>query len=139
MKKSLAIGRFDERRIKLIYCGCTFLPSLGCWNLLILQRSVYHNQCTCNIHILLHCTYSCLQHSQGPRSNFEIGRYCGGGGGGGGEGSTRHFFLLTLYNFLKIPDSPNPWLFLVVYLTCCRPPATRLLDYQYTSLYQYFR
>ena len=66
-KKPSAIGRFDERRIKLIYCDCTFLPSLDCWNLLYLQ-SVYHNQC--NIHILLHClymhAYSCSQHSPNP-------------------------------------------------------------------------
>ena len=41
---------------------------------------------------------------QGPRSNFEIG----GGGGGGAPlvtqywGDTKHFFLLTLYNFKNI-------------------------------------
>ena len=58
-----------------------------------------------------------LNKPQGPRSNFEIGRV----GGGGGEapivtqywGGTRHFFLLTLYNFKNIggaraPPSPPP-------------------------------
>ena len=58
--------------------------------------------------------------SQGPRSNFEIGRaplvpqYWGGGGGGGG-GGTRHFFLQTPYNFKNIggqvapPPPPSPY------------------------------
>ena len=49
---------------------------------------------------------------QGPQSNFEIG------GGGGAPlvtrywGGTRHFFLLTLYNFKNIgghvPPGPTP-------------------------------
>ena len=57
----------------------------------------------------------CRELGQGPRSNFEIGW------GGGGEaplvpqywGGTRHFFLLTLYNFRNIgraraPQPPTP-------------------------------
>ena len=58
----------------------------------------------------------CIPTIQGPRSNFGIGgaplvtQYCGGGG-------TRHFFLLTPYDFKNIgrpvpppppPPSPHP-------------------------------
>ena len=49
-----------------------------------------------------------LGHSQGPRSNFEIG------GGGGAPlvtqywGVTRHFFSLTLYNFKNIGRAHAP-------------------------------
>ena len=38
---------------------------------------------------------------QGPRSNFEIGGWGGGGMTEYWGGGTKHFFLLTLYNFLK--------------------------------------
>ena len=60
-----------------------------------------------------------LSHSQGTRSNFEIG---GGAGGRGAPllvsdsilGGTRHFFLLTLYHFKNIgghvPPPPAPLL-----------------------------
>ena len=72
-----------------------------------------------------------LNKPQGPRSNFEIGRVRGGGGGGGTDsdsilgGGTRHFFLLTLYNFKNIGGHvlhrPPP------------PPAPRSLSSMYKA------
>ena len=64
----------------------------------------------------------------GTRPNFEIdgGMGVGGGGGGGGTlsnlilGGTRHFFLLTLYNFKNIGVHVPP-----PALPCSAVPAQR--------------